>query len=104
MEFAKENLQFIRNLFQYMSTEKLRLKLINWIVNEDQPEILSRLTSMMDDMEFEKQSEKKIMGLRANGMEVTKAELLRCVRVSEEQAERGELLSFDELEKHSQTW
>jgi len=87
-----------------MNTDKLRLKLISWIVNEDNQDTLNRINDLVDDLEFEQQSEKKVMGLRSNGMEVTKAELLRCVRISEEQAGRGELLSFDELEKHSETW
>jgi hypothetical protein len=37
-------------------------------------------------------------------MEVSKAELLRCVRLSEEQKERGEIYSLEELEKHAETW
>lgn len=87
-----------------MSTDKIKLSIIEFIVKENDPESLERLRSLVDDLEFEKKSAAQVIGTRANGMEVTKAELLRCVRIAEEQLERGETLTLDDLDAQSETW
>ena len=87
-----------------MNLEHSKLQLIRWIVEEEDAVRLNRLTDLVDDLTFEKESAQQVIGLRANGNEVTKAELLRVVRLSEEQQGRGEVLSLEELEKQSEIW
>lgn len=87
-----------------MNSDKNKLKLIRWIVEEKDNSRLARVYDLINDLKFESESAKKIVGYRANGMEVSKAELLRCVRLSIEQKERGEIYTLEELEKHAETW
>ena len=87
-----------------MSLDHTKLQLVKWIVADENQGFLPRLSDYVDDLNFEKESAKKVLGLRANGTEVTKAELLRCVRLSEEQQGRGEIYSLEDLEKDAEIW
>lgn len=89
---------------QFMDSNSIRLNIIQWVLQEDDEERLARLASLVEDLRFEHSSASEVLGVRPNGTEVTKAELLRCIRLAEEQAERGEVMSLDELIKTAENW
>jgi uncharacterized coiled-coil DUF342 family protein len=83
-----------------MSTAEIRKELQSYINKADE-----RFINMVYAMakEYSKNSE-QIVGYQPDGRPVTKIELLNDLKEADEQIERGEYLTIEELEREANNW
>ena len=84
--------------------QQAKLDIISWIVNESNETVLGQIQELIDDIEYERTSDTKVIGFGINGVKIFKSEFVRCIRQSERGLKNGEFLSVEDLEKQSETW
>ena len=81
-----------------------KLQLIDFILQEHDEDSIARLEELCHRIAYDEDSKTKVIGFRTNGMAVIKSEFLQLIEASLAQVEKGEFLTFDDLEKESENW
>jgi len=87
-----------------MAFSDLQMQLIKWISAQEDTESLVRLKGVMDDIDYDRQSDMKVIGYRPNGVRIIKSDFIRCIKQAEDEISRGHFLSIEEVEKISSKW
>ena len=83
-----------------MRVAELRNQLHDYINFADE-QFLNMVYSMVKE---NKKSSNIVIGYHPDGAPITKMELLNDIKEAEEQIERGEYLTIEELEKEAKNW
>lgn len=81
-----------------------KLDIISWVVKEDDESAIGRIKELIDDIEYERKSDAKVIGFGVNGAKLFKSQFILSIRQSERGIKSGEFLTVDELEKQSENW
>ena len=84
-----------------MELDALKLKLIQWVVRQDQPTVLRELDKMISGMEKTSEGLATVVGYRSQGTSVTLASLIRQIK-SQEASDNT--ITLSELEQQSENW
>ncbi len=86
-----------------MNVQAEKLQLIEWLVQLQDVNLLRRVKELMQH-DQENASETDIIGYRAGGEAITVADLKAKITSAEEQIDRGEYLTVEQLRKESEQW
>lgn len=81
-----------------------KLWLIKWILDQNDEQSIDQLKALVDDIEYDHVSDKKVIGYAVNGLPVTKSWFMHQVKQSIDGLEKAEYLNYQDLEKVVDTW
>ncbi len=87
-----------------MNLEERKLKIIAAVVAESDTDAIQMLELKLAEIDYDKKSRSKIIGLNPKGMPIIKSEFVRCIHQSLSNLDNGEWISIDDLEKRSENW
>lgn len=87
-----------------MNINDEKLALISWIVAQEKIDQLLQLKSFIDRLDSAEQDISKIVGQTPKGVRVSKQMLVEKLMISLKEIEKGNTISFDQLEKLSEKW
>ncbi|MDG1158334.1 MAG: hypothetical protein P8N19_02500 [Flavobacteriales bacterium] len=87
-----------------MNLEERKLNIIAAVVGETDQDAIQMLEMKLAEIDYDKKSRSKIIGLNPKGMPIIKSEFVRCIHQSLTNLENGEWITLDDLEKRSENW
>lgn len=89
---------------QCSDVEKLKLELIRWIAELEDPHLLEDMHHRMTELAYAKDSDARVIGFNAAGGDIIKSRFVRGIVQAELDIRGGEYLTLRELERQSENW
>ncbi|MGB0424012.1 MAG: hypothetical protein ACPGED_06815 [Flavobacteriales bacterium] len=87
-----------------MNLQERKLRIIEQIITEADEETIEALEQRLADLNYDKVSQTKVIGLNPKGLPVVKSDFMKLIRHSLMAVENGEWIGLDELETRSENW
>lgn len=83
---------------------KEKLRLIEWILAQKDSQVIDQLLAVVDDIEYDRVSDVKIVGHALNDLPITKSRFMHLVKQSLDGIDKGEYVTYADLESAVENW
>jgi hypothetical protein len=85
-------------------TAQDKLWLMKWILDQKDAQAIDQIKALADDIEYDRLSDAKVIGYALNDLPITKSRFMHQVKQSLDGMEKGEYITYADLEKAVEAW